>query len=126
MLTRMTITNTDNNDDNDDYDDDKQGDYDNNDDPMVMMMMTQMTITMMIIRSLSNDDGDGNENGSKPIDIDWKNNNFARASLFFAHSFVVIACEQQTHFRSERSDDRKCVCCSQAIVITARLQSENA
>ena len=28
-----------------------------------------------------------------------------------------IVCEQQTHFRRrERSDDRKCVCCSQAIL----------
>ena len=31
-----------------------------------------------------------------------------------------LACEQQTHFRSslnrERSDDRKCVCCSQASI----------
>ena len=34
---------------------------------------------------------------------------------------LALACEQQTHFRSslnrrERSDDRKCVCCSQAKV----------
>ena len=28
---------------------------------------------------------------------------------------VGVACEQQTHFR-ERSDDRKCICCSQANV----------
>ena len=33
-------------------------------------------------------------------------------------TYNKVACEQQTHFRSifrrERSDDRKCVCCSQA------------
>ena len=34
--------------------------------------------------SLSNDDGDGNENGKK------QNNNFARASRFFVHFFAVI------------------------------------
>ena len=31
---------------------------------------------------LSNDDGDGNENGKKPVGLDWQNNNFARASRF--------------------------------------------
>ena len=51
---------------------------------------------------------------------------------FFVISGIIIACEQQTHFRSsllspfekyinifrrERSDDRKCVCCSQASII---------
>ena len=37
---------------------------------------------------------------------------------------VRIACEQQTHFRSsrERSDDRKCVCCSQATVRELEVQ----
>ena len=29
--------------------------------------------------SLSNDEGDSNENGNKPIGLDWQNNNFARA-----------------------------------------------
>ena len=33
--------------------------------------------------SLSNDEGDNNENGKKPIDLDWQNNNFARVSRFF-------------------------------------------
>ena len=33
--------------------------------------------------SLSNDDGDGKENGIKAIGLDWQNNNFARASRFF-------------------------------------------
>ena len=31
------------------------------------------------IGSLSNDDGDGNENCKKAIGLDWRNNNFARA-----------------------------------------------
>ena len=43
------------------------------------------------LRSLSNDDGDGNENGKKPIGLDWKNNNFARASRFLVHFFTVAA-----------------------------------
>ena len=37
---------------------------------------------------LSNDDGDGNENGKKAIGFDQWNNNFARASRFFVHSFA--------------------------------------
>ena len=45
------------------------------------------TIAINIIRSLGNDDGDGNKNEKKAID--WQNNNFARASLFFVHFFVV-------------------------------------
>ena len=32
--------------------------------------------------SLSNNDGDGNDNGKKAIGLDWQNNNFARASRF--------------------------------------------
>ena len=32
--------------------------------------------------SLSNDDGDGNDNGKKAIGLDWQNNNFAHASRF--------------------------------------------
>ena len=44
-----------------------------------------------IIGSLSNDDGDGNENGKKAIGFDWQNNNFARASRFFVHFLAVAA-----------------------------------
>ena len=40
---------------------------------------------------LSKDDGGGNENGKKAIDLDWQNNNFARASHFFVHFFAVTA-----------------------------------
>ena len=41
--------------------------------------------------SLSNDDGDGNENGKKAIGLDRQNNNFARASRVFLHFFAVAA-----------------------------------
>ena len=42
-------------------------------------------------RSLSNDDGDGNENGKKAIGLDKQNNNFARASRFFVYFLAVVA-----------------------------------
>ena len=35
-----------------------------------------------MVKSLSNDDGDGNENGKKAIGLDRQNSNFVRASLF--------------------------------------------
>ena len=41
------------------------------------------------IETLSNDDGDGNENGKKAID--WQNNNVTRASRFFVHFYAVTA-----------------------------------
>ena len=44
-----------------------------------------------MLRSFSNDDVDGNENGKKVIGLDWHNNNFARASRFFVHFFAVSA-----------------------------------
>ena len=47
--------------------------------------------TIWDIRELSNDDGDGNENGKKAIELDWQNNNFARASRFFVHFLAVVA-----------------------------------
>ena len=47
------------------------------------------TIAVNIIRSLGNDDGDGNENEKKARGLDWQNNYSARASLFFEHFFVV-------------------------------------
>ena len=39
--------------------------------------------------SLSNDNGNINENGTKDIGLDWQNNNFARASRFFVVYFAV-------------------------------------
>ena len=44
-----------------------------------------------LLGSFSNDDGDRNEDGKKAIGLDWQNNNFARASRFFTHFFVVAA-----------------------------------
>ena len=41
--------------------------------------------------SLSNDVGDGNENGKKAIGLDKQNNYFARAARFFVHFFAVNA-----------------------------------
>ena len=41
--------------------------------------------------SLSNDDGDVNENGMKAMGLDEQNNNFARASRVFVHFFAVTA-----------------------------------
>ena len=47
-----------------------------------------------MLGSLSNDDGDGNENGKKAIGLDKQNNNFARVSCFFVH-FVTVAARLQ-------------------------------
>ena len=44
-----------------------------------------------LIRSLSSDDVDGNENGKKAIGLDQQNNNFARASRFFVLFLAVVA-----------------------------------
>ena len=45
----------------------------------------------VLLGSLSNDDGDGNENGKKAMGLDWQNNNFASASRFFVHFLAVVA-----------------------------------
>ena len=45
----------------------------------------------MELGSLRNDDGDGNENGKKAIDLDKQNNKFTRASRFLVHFLAVIA-----------------------------------
>ena len=42
-------------------------------------------------RSLSNDDGNSNENGKKAMGLDWQNNNYAYASCFVVHFFAVVA-----------------------------------
>ena len=46
---------------------------------------------VVVVGSLSNDDVDGNENGKNTKVLDWQNNNSARASCFFVHSFAVTA-----------------------------------
>ena len=40
-----------------------------------------------LLESLRN----GNENGKKPIGLDWQNNHFARASRFFVPFLAVVA-----------------------------------
>ena len=48
------------------------------------------TISFLVtIGSLSNDNGDGSENGKKAVGLDRQNNNFARASRFLVHFFAV-------------------------------------
>ena len=42
------------------------------------------------LKSLSNEDGDGNENGKKAIGLDWQNNNFARAPRFLYISWPLL------------------------------------
>ena len=51
---------------------------------------TNVVRRRVVIGNSSNDDGDGIENGKKPIGLDWQNNNFARAPRFFVHSLAVI------------------------------------
>ena len=66
--------------------------------PCYMFLRTWLCTTLSNVRiililrgSLSNDDGDVNENGTKAICWDWQNNNFARTSRFFVHLLVVTA-----------------------------------
>ena len=50
------------------------------------------------VANVGDGDGDVNENGKKEIGIHYQNNNFARASRFFAHFFVVTALlRRETH-----------------------------
>ena len=50
-----------------------------------------MVRVLILARTLSSDDGDGNEVGKKPTGLSWQNNNFARASRFFLYiSFPSI------------------------------------
>ena len=48
---------------------------------------TQLVI--WILGSLSNDEGDDNENGKNGVRLDW--NKPARSSRFFVHFFTVVA-----------------------------------
>ena len=48
--------------------------------------MNKTAVPQEIIGSLSNDDGDVNENGKKAIGLD-RQNNIARVSRFFVHFF---------------------------------------
>ena len=44
-----------------------------------------------ILESLSNDEGDANENGKKAIGLDWQNNDSACASHVFVDFLTVTA-----------------------------------
>ena len=44
-----------------------------------------------LVRSLRNDDGNGNEYRNKPIRLDSQNFDFAGTSRFFANFFAVVA-----------------------------------
>ena len=59
--------------------------------PLVCFVLIDCLWFIVVLGCLSNDDGDGNENGKKSIDLDWQNNNFVRASRFFVHFFAVTA-----------------------------------
>ena len=52
--------------------------------------MTAVAVAV-VVGSLSNDHVNGNENGKNAKVLDWQNNNSARASCFFVHSFAVTA-----------------------------------
>ena len=56
-----------------------------------VMLPWQHNFWIKTIWSLSNDDGDGNENGKKATSLNWQNNNFARASRFFVHFLADVA-----------------------------------
>ena len=60
-----------------------------------LAMIWQMTYTHKLPKlcsaTLSNDDGDGCENGKNPIGLDSPNNIFARASRFSEHYLAVVA-----------------------------------
>ena len=45
----------------------------------------------LFLTSQSLTNGDGNENGKKPIGLDWQNNNFAVHYAFLDISVAVVA-----------------------------------
>ena len=54
------------------------------------VLLAADVIEFATLGSLSNDDGDGNENGKKAIGLDWQNDNFTRVSRFFVHFVAVV------------------------------------
>ena len=52
------------------------------------MAVVSSADAVVVAWELSNEDGDDNENGNKPIGLDWQKNNLARGSHFFVHSFA--------------------------------------
>ena len=78
-----------------------------NPDTMISFIWTQSPVSRLVLNcfcyremyqligSLSNNDGDGNEDWKKAIGLDKQNDIFARASRFFAHFFAVAARPQR-------------------------------
>ena len=60
-----------------------------------ILSATQHYSIVATLGSLSNDDGDGNENGKKAKGLDKQNNNFACSSRFFVHFLAVVALLQR-------------------------------
>ena len=60
-----------------------------------ILSATQHYSIVATLGSLSNDDGDGNENGKKAKGLDKQNNNFGRAARFFVHFLAVVALLQR-------------------------------
>ena len=50
----------------------------------------EVVLEVVLLGSLSTNDGDGNENGKKAIGLDWQNKNLSRASRFFGHFIRLI------------------------------------
>ena len=50
----------------------------------------EVVLEVVLLGSLSNNDGDGKENGKKATGLDWQNNNLAHASRFFGHFIRLI------------------------------------
>ena len=55
---------------------------------MVVGIARRSSMLIIILGSLSNNNGDDNKNGEKAIGLDWQNNNFACASHIFVHFFA--------------------------------------
>ena len=55
-----------------------------------------------ILGRLSNEGGDGNENGKRAIGLNWQNNNYGRASLLFFLTFPCGHCTATTWKCGER------------------------
>ena len=58
---------------------------------MVVGIARRSSMLIIILGSLSNNNGDDNKNGEKAIGLDWPKNNFACASHIFVHFFAFTA-----------------------------------
>ena len=73
-------------------------------------LYTAVSLSLILRKELSNDDGNGNKNDNKLIGLDWQNNffnNFARASRFFVHFFTVVARLERENAYSRFVEDRR-------------------